>query len=155
MMYCQYEKNVFSGLLWPYTLISVDPIGNTSWVCVICIGTSRKTFKSCKNQQGRAQFCLDPTVCSNPFNLVQSSIQVTFKGESFYISLNELSKTDLHWYKMFLYLSFRYFTFVKLKQTFEEISIYLLGWMMKYWIKTSFQSLDDKDHHFPLVISSH
>ena len=27
------QKFVFSGVLWPYTLISVAPIGNTSWVC--------------------------------------------------------------------------------------------------------------------------
>ena len=27
------QKMVFSWLLWPYTLISVAPIGNTSWVC--------------------------------------------------------------------------------------------------------------------------
>ena len=37
------KKFVFFGLLGPYTLISVTPIGNTSEMRVICIGTSRKT----------------------------------------------------------------------------------------------------------------
>ena len=27
------HSHVFSGVLWPYTLISLDPNGNTSWLC--------------------------------------------------------------------------------------------------------------------------